>query len=244
MHTFVLIVFIFSIGAIFGWCLEVVYRHFADKEKRWFNPGFCVGPWLPIYGTGLLTAFGITYLEDFIDVGNEVLEKIILFALMSLLMTLNELIAGAILLKYFNLRLWDYSNEKFNYKGFICLKFSLFWMLISAVYYFFIHPLVNDAVLWLSKNLIFSFSVGLFFGVFVVDIIYSGNLLVKIKNYAKNSDIIVKLEEMKENFNKNKKLNDAKVSFFFFMLKENFDELIKKANDTLSSTINFNNKQP
>lgn len=243
MHTFVLIVFIFSIGAIFGWCLEVVYRHFADKEKRWFNPGFCVGPWLPIYGTGLLTAFGITYLEDYIDVGNIVLEKILLFALMSLLMTLIELIAGEILLKYFNLRLWDYSNEKFNYKGFICLKFSFFWMLISAIYYFFIHPLVNDAVLWLSKNLIFSFSVGLFFGIFVVDIIYSGNLLVKIKNYAKNSGIIVKLEEMKENFNKNKKLNDAKVSFFFFMLKENFDELIKKANDTLSSTISFNNNR-
>ena len=239
MHTFVLIVFIFSIGAIFGWGIEVIYRHFADKNKKWFNPGFCVGPWLPIYGTGLLTAFCITHLEKYLDIGNDILEKIILFILMSLLMTIIELISGKLLLKWFNLRLWDYSDEKFNYKGFICLKFSFFWMLISAVYYFFIHPLVNDAVIWLSKNLIFSFSVGLFFGVFMIDIIYSSNALIKIRDLAKTSGAIIKLEEIKETINRNQRLANAKVTFFFFSLRESFSDIIKKANNTISGSLSF-----
>lgn len=234
MYVFVLIVFIFSIGAIFGWCLEVVYRRLADKEKRWVNPGFCVGPWLPIYGTGLLTAFGISFFDKYIDLGNDVLEKIILFAIMSILMTLIELIAGELLLKFFNLRLWDYSNEKYNYKGFICLKFSFYWMLISAAYYFFIHPLIQDAVIWLSKNLIFSFSVGLFFGVFLIDIIYSSNVLVKVRNIAQEAGITVRLEELKDTINRKQKLAESKVTFFFFMLKDDLRDLIKKANDSLS----------
>lgn len=234
MYVFVLIVFIFSIGAIFGWCLEVVYRRLADKEKRWVNPGFCVGPWLPIYGTGLLTAFGISFFDKYIDIGNDVLEKIILFAIMSILMTLIELIAGELLLKFFNLRLWDYSNEKYNYKGFICLKFSFYWMLISAAYYFFIHPLIQDAVIWLSKNLIFSFSVGLFFGVFLIDIIYSSNVLVKVRNIAQEAGITVRLEELKDTINRKQKLAESKVTFFFFMLKDDLRDLIKKANGNLS----------
>lgn len=234
MYVFVLIVFIFSIGAIFGWCLEVVYRRLADKEKRWVNPGFCVGPWLPIYGTGLLTAFGISFFDKYIDLGNDVLEKIILFAIMSILMTLIELIAGELLLKFFNLRLWDYSNEKYNYKGFICLKFSFYWMLISAAYYFFIHPLIQDAVIWLSKNLIFSFSVGLFFGVFLIDIIYSSNVLVKVRNIAQEAGITVRLEELKDTINRKQKLAESKATFFFFMLKDDLRDLIKKASDNLS----------
>lgn len=234
MYVFVLIVFIFSIGAIFGWCLEVVYRRLADKEKRWVNPGFCVGPWLPIYGTGLLTAFGISFFDKYIDLGNDVLEKILLFAIMSILMTLIELIAGELLLKFFNLRLWDYSNEKYNYKGFICLKFSIYWMLISAAYYFFIHPLIQDAVIWLSKNLIFSFSVGLFFGVFLIDIIYSSNVLVKVRNIAQEAGITVRLEELKDTINRKQKLAESKATFFFFMLKDDLRDLIKKAGDNLS----------
>ena len=234
MYVFVLIVFIFSIGAIFGWCLEVVYRRLADKEKRWVNPGFCVGPWLPIYGTGLLTAFGISFFDKYINLGNDVLEKILLFAIMSILMTLIELIAGELLLKFFNLRLWDYSNEKYNYKGFICLKFSFYWMLISAAYYFFIHPLIQDAVIWLSKNLIFSFSVGLFFGVFLIDIIYSSNVLVKVRNIAQEAGITVRLEELKDTINRKQKLAESKATFFFFMLKDDLRDLIKKANDSLS----------
>ena len=226
MHFFVLFVFIFSMGCITGWILEVFYRHFADPEKHWFNPGFCVGPWLPIYGIGLLVVFIITFLENIIPVDNIIVKRLLLFTLMAICMTLIELIAGILLLKCFNLRLWDYSNEKYNYKGYICLKFSIFWGILSAGYYFLLHPIVFNASLWLSKNVIFSFFIGMFFGIFLIDIIYSSNVVTKIKAAANDPNFIIKLEEVKEKITREKNLRDAKRTFFIFMLKENVKEIV------------------
>ena len=241
MYVFVLIIFIFALGTIFGWGIEVVYRHFADKEKRWFNPGFCVGPWLPIYGIGLTTVYLMTYIEKYITIDNDILRKVVLFLLMSVIMTLIELIGGMFLLKFFNLRLWDYSDEKFNYKGFICLKFSLFWMLLGAIYYFLIHPLINDSVIWLSKNLIFSFFVGIFFGVFVIDLIYSANVINTLKQYAKNNNIVVKLEEIKEKINREKRIRESKATFFMFEMKEHIKNLIKQKEEELKKITGDDN---
>lgn len=56
MSLFLTLAFLFSIGAVFGWGLEVLYRRFlspANPERRWIDPGFCTGPWLPLYGSGL-----------------------------------------------------------------------------------------------------------------------------------------------------------------------------------------------
>ena len=231
MYYFVLLVFIFVIGAICGWGLEVIYRHFADKEKRWFNPGFCIGPYLPIYGIGLLTVFVITYLEKYIPIDNVVAKRIILFVIMAICMTIIELIAGIVLLKFFNLRLWDYTDEKFNYKGFICLKFSIFWMLLSAGYYFFIHPIINENVEWLSNNLIFSFIVGLVFGVFLIDLIYSANIVNKIREYAVKNNVIVKLEDLKEKIKREKIKQEARATFFIFMVKDNLSKVLFNKND-------------
>ena len=232
MYYFVLLVFIFVIGAICGWGLEVIYRHLADKEKRWFNPGFCIGPYLPIYGIGLLTVFVITYIEKYIPIDNEVAKRIILFVIMAICMTIIELIAGIVLLKFFNLRLWDYTDEKFNYKGFICLKFSIFWMLLSAGYYFFIHPIINENVEWLSNNLIFSFIVGLIFGVFLIDLIYSANIVNKIREYAVKNNVIVKLEDLKEKIKREKIKQEARATFFIFMVKDNLSKVLFNKNDT------------
>lgn len=55
MSLFLTLAFLFSIGAVFGWGLEVLYRRFlspANPERRWIDPGFCTGPWLPLYGSG------------------------------------------------------------------------------------------------------------------------------------------------------------------------------------------------
>lgn len=49
----------------------------------------------------------------------------------SAIITLFELVIG-LGLKFFNLpAMWDYSNLPFNYKGVICLPFSILWILLS-----------------------------------------------------------------------------------------------------------------
>ena len=53
-----------------------------------------------------------------------------------------EYITGYLYLKHKKEKLWDYSEEKYNFKGIICLKFSIYWLLLSLAYYFLFLPLV------------------------------------------------------------------------------------------------------
>lgn len=120
-----------------------------------------------------------------------------MFVLMAVCMTVVEYVGGVIFIQGMHVKLWDYSHEKLNYKGIICLKFSLIWAALGAVYYFFIHSYVLHALTWLSQNLAFSFFIGLFMGVLIVDFFYSANVLSKIRAAAKESGIIVKYEGLK-----------------------------------------------
>ena len=50
MNMFLIFVFIFFIGSTFGYILELFFRRIV--HGKWVNPGFLVGPYLPIYGFG------------------------------------------------------------------------------------------------------------------------------------------------------------------------------------------------
>ena len=47
MDIFLTLAFLFFIGSVFGWVLELFFRRFisaANPERKWINPGFCTGP--------------------------------------------------------------------------------------------------------------------------------------------------------------------------------------------------------
>lgn len=187
-------------GCIIGWGIEVFYRRFKKENtsRRWVNPGFLVGPYLPLYGIGLCGLYLLASLENTRVIAEVTLgSKLLLFLVMAVVMTLVEYIAGLIFIKGMNVQLWDYSREKFNLQGIICLRFSVYWALLGAVYYFLIHPRILEALEWLSHNLQFSFFVGAFFGIFSVDVFYSLNLVAKIRTYAKENDVLIKYERLR-----------------------------------------------
>ena len=82
--------------------------------------------------------------------------------------------------------------------------------------------------MWLSHNLIFTFFVGFIFGIFIIDLIYSGNVVAKIRKYAIESGIIVKFEDIKSRISREIKIRDSKAVFFIFMLKENILKAVKR----------------
>ena len=45
--------FMFLLGNVIGYAFEVLFRRFVSAGK-WVNPGFMRGPWLPLYGFGLV----------------------------------------------------------------------------------------------------------------------------------------------------------------------------------------------
>lgn len=200
MGILLTLAFLFFIGSMIGYGMELLFRRFVSKsnpERKWINPGFCVGPYLPIYGCGLCVLYLIASLDQLQWISNSIVEKIVLCVIMALGMTLIEYITGLFCLKVSKVRLWDYSSEWGNIQGIICPKFSLAWAALGMVYYLLIHPYILEALNWLSHNLAFSFFIGAFFGVFVIDVVYSLRLITKLKRFAEENNVTVRYEHLK-----------------------------------------------
>lgn len=196
MNIFLTLTFLFAVGSMSGWGIEVIYRRYVS-QKHWVNPGFLTGPCLPLYGFSLCILHLLAEMENKITVDTEWLKKSILFALMAIAITALEYMVGSIMISFAHVRLWDYSECRGNIRGIICPQYSFYWMLLSAMYYFLIHPHIMDALDWLSHNLTFSFGIGFFYGIFVIDVAYSSHIIIRIRQFAGENQIIVRLEGLR-----------------------------------------------
>ena len=126
------ILWFFIIYCVCGWIWESSFC--SIKAKKWINRGFLMGPYIPIYGCGALVVYLTLYplKEDLwlVYMGGVVFPTIL------------EFLTSWIMEKLFAATWWDYSNEKFNIQGRICLKVSLFWGFFSVIMVEILHPIV------------------------------------------------------------------------------------------------------
>lgn len=129
----------FCVWSFIGWGIEVCYMTLETGEYQ--NRGFLNMPICPIYGFGVLMV--VVFFRP--------LEHTIipLFVVTALLCTTFELLVGLGMEKLFNTRWWDYSHEKFNFKGYICLKVSLLWGFGCVIVVKVVHPAIEAAIDWL-----------------------------------------------------------------------------------------------
>lgn len=194
MKTFITLCLLFIVGGTCGWAIELFFRRFV--HKKWVNPGFLVGPCLPLYGTGVVFLYIICSF-DYSFIANEVWRTVFVIALITVVMTLVEYVTGLIFIVGLKVKLWDYSKRPGNIQGIICPLFTFFWGVIGAAYCLFVHPLLMKAVAWINLNEIYSFFIGMYYGVLVIDIFYSFNVVNKIRAWAKEKNVTVKLEEFR-----------------------------------------------
>ncbi len=128
---------LFAVYSFTGWIIEVIYRSY--KSRKFINAGFLHGPFLPIYGIGALILIYLDYLSG----DSNLLVKFIIF---TAALTAIEYITGALFEKIFNLVLWDYSKNRFNLKGRVCLSFSAAWGLMAILFTVFLHPYVKHTL--------------------------------------------------------------------------------------------------
>ena len=142
----------FFIYSFLGWNLEVIY--YGVTEERFINRGFLSGPICPVYGLAFYAAVWI-----FAPLANNFF---VIFFGMATACTVVELIAGEILYHTFHMRWWDYSDYKFNYKGYICLRFYIYWGIAASLGIYVLHPavltLVNHMALPLKAILLVVFT--------------------------------------------------------------------------------------
>ncbi len=192
-QIFLIAVYLFFFGSIAGWVLELVFRKFfsgANPEHLWLNPGFLFGPCVPLYGIGTVVLFGMSLAESavFGSFSGSVGYYFAMFFIMALAMTAIEYLVGILGIHVMGVRLWDYSNRWGNVRGIICPLFTFFWGVLSAVYYFLLYPRLLRLVEWFVAHPLFSFFVGICFGVFMIDFAFSLHLGTQLRRRAVKLD--------------------------------------------------------
>ena len=225
MKILVAIATLFVIGSVTGYVIELLFRRFIS-QKRWVNPGFMVGPYIPLYGFGTAILYGLSNVPiDKFGLPNWANVLIILLSI-GIALTLIELVAGLIFIKGLHMKLWDYSNQWGNFKGLICPLFSLIWFGAGAAYYFLLNPILIRALLFIAEYPIYVFFTGVVIGMIMVDFAYSLHLATMIK---KMSDMAsVKFDELKEVI-ADKVAGDKKKKPFYalhFLSKDNIKEYL------------------
>jgi uncharacterized membrane protein len=223
MSLFLRLAYLFFLGSLFGWVLELLFRKFfssSNPEHRWINPGFCVGPYLPLYGSGLCALYCIATLAGRFGFGGSVWSHVLVIAIITVSMTALEYLSGVLMLKVVKVRLWDYTDCWGNIQGLICPLFTFFWGLLGAAYLYLIHPYILDALRWLSENLAFSFVIGYFFGVFTLEVAYSAHLAARVKRFAEENGVIVRYEALKAHIQSVRSEAKQRIHFFFALRSE------------------------
>ena len=127
---------LFYLCAFAGWCWEVALHLF--RERRFVNRGFLTGPLLPIYGFGALLV---------LFVGLPLAHRPLLCALAgTLAASVLEYLTGEAMEALFHVRYWDYSDQKWNLRGHICLLSSAVWAVMAWLMTCAIHPLLSPVL--------------------------------------------------------------------------------------------------
>lgn len=165
--------FIFMIGSLGGYFLELFYRRIM--LGKWIKPGVFCGVYLPLYGLGLCICYCIYSLNMYL---------LIKIVLLGVFLTLIEFLCGLIFLKYFKLSLWDYEKNKFNYKGLICLKFSVCWATLGFICVQCVFPYISFELFCIKEVI---FIMYLFYAILFSDVLYNLFYLFYIKCFNKGN---------------------------------------------------------
>lgn len=184
----------FIIYSFLGWIMESIVR--SVSEKKLINTGFLYGPFCPIYGFGAVIMF--SFLDNFAN------NIILLFIISLVILTAWEYIVGVLLEKIFKTKYWDYSDQKFNFQGRICLINSLCWGVLGVLFVKYIHPFIVSIISKIDPQWI-KYSISILLIAFIIDVIIS---VVNVKNIKSTLEKVEKLnKEIKE---KLKELKEAK----------------------------------
>lgn len=163
--------FFFMIYSFIGYLTEITSCSINNK-KLIVNRGFCLGPYLPIYGFSsvIMSMFLSKYSKDIIT----------LFVMSAFVCTLMEYMTSLILEKIFHARWWDYTEKKFNLSGRVCLENSCLFGLGGVFIVSILHPFLDGLVSMIPHNVLIILSIVLFV-IFMIDVIITVTTMCQVK---------------------------------------------------------------
>ena len=201
----------FYLNCIFGWCFESTYV--SLKQHCFVNRGFLKGPWLPLYGSGAVLVLLITMPFD--------QHPVAVYIAGLIGATLLELVTGEAMVRLFKVRYWDYSNQRFQYKGHICLSSSIVWGFFSVMMVYVVQPQVERFVFWLNSEFV-SVMTFLITVCMVYDFAGAFRKAMDLRNLLDQAEQI--LQELEQRAAEKKRLLEATATFAKATVTENIAE--------------------
>ena len=105
--------------------------------------------------------------------------------------TVFEYIVGVVMEKIFKVKYWDYSKQRFQFQGYICLRSSLCWGFLGLILTSVIHPPIEKLVLGLP-----------FIGLIVIDVLFSAtfisDVIVSVRSALDLAKVLEELDRLRE----------------------------------------------
>lgn len=188
--------FFFYVYCFLGWCFESAYV--SVKSGKLVNRGFMRGPFLPLYGGGAIMMFVVSIPFQ---------EKIVLTYLAGCVgATTLEYITGITMDALFNIRYWDYSDQKFNFQGHICLSSTIVWGFLTILMTRVIHRPIEMLVLAMPRNILGYVTFGL-------TIYIAADFALSFKAAMDLRNILCKIQKVKEELERMQKRLDVIIAF-------------------------------
>ncbi len=184
--------FFFYLYCFCGWIFESTFV--SLKSRKFVNRGFMRGPFLPIYGSGAIMMLVVSM--PFQD-------NIFLTYIAGCIgATALELVTGELMEALFKVRYWDYSNQKLNYKGHICLSSTVAWGFLTIFMTEFLHKGVERIIFILPSEAVTVLTVAASFYI-VADFTLSFKAALDLR------DVLMGLEKAKEEMERIQKRLDV-----------------------------------
>ena len=213
----------FCIYSFLGWCVEEVYASFA--YRKFSNRGFLNGPVCPIYGLGAnIIIMALTPLKKNI---------FIVYIASVILTSLLEFFTGLILEKLFHQKWWDYTDDKFNIMGYVCLYFSLLWGAACVFLIYVLQPISIKMYEFLSYYQV-RILLSILLVIYIADVIATLIKLLKIENDFK---IINGYARYLHSFSDNIGIYIFSRIIFIIKVRETAEADIKKAGEAYKQGI-------
>lgn len=171
IEQYIALFFIYSIA---GWIMESV--NISIRNKKVTNRGFLIGPYCPIYGSGvvLITILLQKYHDDIPAT----------FFLSILICGALEYATSYLMEKIFKARWWDYSTRKFNINGRICLETLIPFGIAGTAITIWINPFLLKYIN-MVPNLAMHIILGIISILFIVDSVVSFKIILNLKEMSK-----------------------------------------------------------
>ena len=203
----------FFIYCFFGWIFESTYV--SAKTGRFVNRGFLRLPLLPLYGTGAVMMLWVSL---------PVKDNLFLVYLAGVIAaTILEYITGWGMEKLFKMKYWDYSSQRFNVKGYICLSSSIAWGFLTIFLTEVVHRPIEHYVLGLPVmvNIIF---------VLLTSLLFAADTAESVKTALDLAKVLDAMTDMRA------ELDDIQVQMA--LLKAETSERVAEAREEAAARLN------